>query len=112
MTPETRLANQIRLQCGKLNWLCYHCLNGLFYSRNGMPIQLDFPVGFPDLLIITDCGKCAFIETKIHPRKPTSEQLKFQSELRSRGFVSETVYSIEDFEAVIKQLVQAGKQTS
>ena len=101
MTAETRLANEIRLYCGERGWLCYHCLNGMYYTRDGRVITLDFPVGFPDLLIITDDGRVFFIETKIQPRKPTHEQLKFQAELRKRGFISETVYSLEDFLACV-----------
>lgn len=101
MTPETRLANEIRLCCGKRNWLCYHCLNGQVFDYNGHIITLDFPVGFPDLLIITDDGKCLFVETKIHPRKPTKEQLKFQEELRKRGFISATIYSLIEFEELL-----------
>ena len=97
MTPETILANQIRIECGRRNWLCYHCLNGTVFTQHGSVITLDFPVGFPDLLIITDIGKVMFIETKIKPRKPTTEQLKFQSGLRLRGFISETVYSLDEF---------------
>lgn len=102
MTPETLLANEIRLYCGKRNWLCYHCLNGTVYSRNGDMITLDFPTGFPDLLIITDDGRVFFIETKIKPRKPTSEQVKMQDNLRSRGFISGTVYGLEEF---VKMLI-------
>ena len=79
MTPETRLANEIRIECGKRNWLCYHCLNGTVFTPHGSIITLDFPVGFPDLIIITDHGTAAFIETKIRPRKPTEQQLKFQA---------------------------------
>lgn len=101
-TPETRLANQIRLWCGQHNWLCYHCLNGLFYSRAGIPVTLDFPAGFPDLLIITDCGHVLFIETKILPRKPTKQQLDFQAELRRRGFISETIYDMDAFIALVR----------
>lgn len=97
MTDETYLANQIKLWCGEHNWLCFHCLNGLYYSLKGNPVKMDFPTGFPDLLVITDHGECMFIETKIHPRKPTEEQLRFQENLRTRGFKSTTVYSLEEF---------------
>lgn len=96
-TPEKRLINEIKLYCGQRNWLCYHCLNGIFYTKNGGIIKLDFPVGFPDLMILTDDGRTFFIETKIKPRKPTAKQVKFQANLRERGFISGTVYKLGDF---------------
>lgn len=63
----------------------------------GNPVKMDFPTGFPDLLVITDIGKCMFIETKIHPRKPTQEQIRLQENLRTRGFISTTIYSLKEF---------------
>jgi len=104
MTPETLLANQIKLYCGQHNWLCFHCVNGTFYDYSGKIVKLSFPVGWPDLLIVTDFGKCMFIETKIHPRRPTNEQVKCQENLVQRGFVSATVYSLEEFKKVCEKL--------
>lgn len=105
MTPETVLKNQIELWCGQHNWLCFHCLNGTFYDMRGNVVKLAFPVGWPDLLIVTDKGQCAMIETKIHPRKPTSEQVKCQENLRNRGFISGTVYTLEEFVNLVKMLI-------
>lgn len=62
---------------------------------------MAFPVGFPDLLIITDIGKVMFIETKIAPRKPTPKQIEFQNELKKRGFIAETVYSLAEFTKLV-----------
>lgn len=103
-TPEVRLMNEIKIYCGTRNWLCYHLNQGLFYTKFGGLVKMDTPVGWPDLLVITDYGEAAFMETKIKPRKPTREQLAIQAELRKRGFRSETVYSLEEFiEAMSKE---------
>lgn len=97
MTPEHKLSNEIRLYCGERGWLCFHTNVGKFYDRNGNIVTTGLPVGWPDLMILTNDGKAMFIETKIHPRKPTSEQVERQKLLRSHGFVSETVYSLNEF---------------
>ena len=96
-TPETRLANEIKSWCGEHNWLCYHCINGTFYGRDGVMIRLAFPKGFPDLLILTDYGQAIFVETKVKPNKPTPEQVKFISELQARGFIASVIYSMEEW---------------
>lgn len=102
MTPEQYLTKQIMLYCGERNWLCFHTNVGKVLTADNRYFDTGLPVGWPDLLIITDNGKVMFIETKIHPRKPTCEQLAMQKLLRERGFVSETVYSLEEFIVLAK----------
>lgn len=68
---------------------------------NGNYFRTGLPVGFPDLLIIKDNGQVAFCETKIHPRKPTQEQLNFIENLKIRGFNAFVAYDINEFVAKI-----------
>ena len=100
MTPEQHLSNEIRLWCGEHNWLCFHINVGQGYLIHGQTKQwfkTGLPVGFPDLTILTDKGQAIFVETKIHPRKPTPEQEHTQQLLRDRGFVSFTCYTLQEF---------------
>lgn len=97
MTPEQLLTKQIMLWCGEHNWLCFHTNVGSVLTADNRIFNTGLPVGFPDLLIITDDSRTLFIETKIHPRKPTADQIKCQENLRKRGFISDTVYSLEEF---------------
>ncbi len=97
MTPEHKLGNEIRLWCGEHNWLCYHINSGKVLMANGEYFQTGVPKGWSDLLVITDYGEVIFCETKIHPRKPTAEQLKFISEMKSRHIRAFVAYSLEEF---------------
>lgn len=97
MTPEQILDKKIMLWCGNKNWLCFHCNVGRVKKSDGSFFSTGLPVGFPDLLIITDKGKTIYCETKIHPRKPTKEQLKFIENLIERGFLAFVCYSLEEF---------------
>lgn len=54
------------------------------------------PTGYPDLTII-GYGWIAFCETKIHPRKPTKEQLAFLAEMKKRGHKAFVAYNLNDF---------------
>lgn len=97
MTPEIRLSNLIRIECGVRNWLCFHINVGTVRTADGRYFQTGVPEGYPDLTIITDHGIIFFVETKIKPRKPTAKQLEFIADLHTRGFVAEVIYSIEAF---------------
>ena len=97
MTPEQVLDKKIMLWCGEHNWLCFHTNVGKVQTIDGRYFDTGLPVGWPDLLIITDFGKAIFCETKIHPRKPTPQQVKTIELLCKRGFLAFVCYSIEDF---------------
>ena len=102
MTPEQVLDKKIMLWCGQHNWLCFHTNVGKikFWDKTqGKERWFDtgLPVGWLDLLILTDKGQVIFCETKIHPRKPTKEQLNTIDVLVKRGFLAFVCYSIEQF---------------
>lgn len=97
MTPESRLKNQIKLYCGERNWLCYHVNVATVQLMTGQYFRTGLPKGFPDLLILTDDGRCIFCETKIKPRKPTTEQLHFINNLQQRGFKAFVAYDLNEF---------------
>lgn len=97
MTPEQRLDKQIMIYCGEHNWLCFHCNVGQVLTADGTYFRTGLPKGFPDLLIIKTKGEICFCETKIHPRKPTPEQLNLIENLRGRGFNAFVAYSLEEF---------------
>lgn len=101
MTPEQKLTKEIMLECGKRNWLCFHCNVGSVLTADGRIFHSGLPKGFPDLLILTDDGRTFFIETKIKPRKPTQEQLHFINLLRSKKHNSYVVYSLQEFKSVL-----------
>lgn len=104
MTPETRLKNEILLECGRRGWIAFHMNVGTYQLITGQFISTGIPKGFPDLMVLTDTGRALFIETKIHPRKPTKEQLRWIEDLSARGFVSFVCYFFNDFLSHIKNI--------
>lgn len=104
-TPEQRLTKQIMIYCGERNWLCFHANVGKVKLADGRYFETGLPKGFPDLIILTDKGQAIFCETKIHPRKPTLDQIKFINILRERGFLAFVAYSLEEFIENVKNAV-------
>lgn len=66
-------------------------------TADGRLFDTGLPRGWPDLLILTPNGQTIFCETKIHPRKPTVDQLRTIDLLKSYGFLAFVSYSLEEF---------------
>ena len=110
VTPEQVLDKEIMLYCGSRNAICFHTNVGkikFFDSKVGKERWFDtgLPKGWPDLLILTDNGKTFFCETKIHPRKPTIEQLNIIRNLTERGHLAFVCYSLDEFKEKTKNIL-------
>lgn len=103
-TQETRLAKEIMLWCGEHNWIIIRQQSGMFYTQYGELIRIGFE-GLSDYLIITDKGKPIFVETKIHPRKPTQKQIDFINIMNKRNVLSFVCYSLNEFIDKVKYLL-------
>lgn len=97
MTPEQALDKSIMLWCGEHNWLCFHINVGGGKMANGGYFKTGVPIGWPDLLILTNKGQVIFCETKIYPRKPTQQQINLINNLKTRGFTAFVAYTLEEF---------------
>lgn len=102
MTPEQALDKNIMLYCGTHDAICFHTNVGKikFFDENQKKYRYfdtGLPKGWPDLIIITKKGNVFFCETKIHPRKPTMEQIKVITNLTMRGVLAFVCYSLEEF---------------
>ena len=104
-TPEQRLTKEIMIYCGNRDWLCFHRNVGKVKTSDGRYFDTGAPKGWPDLEIFTNNGQIIFCETKIHPRKPTSDQLRIIDILRKRGFLAFVAYSLEEFIENVKNVV-------
>jgi hypothetical protein len=105
VTPEQVLDKNIMLWCGEHDWLCFHTNVGKVQMIDGRYFDTGLPKGWLDLLILTNKSQVIFCETKIHPRKPTKEQINTIEVLRKRGFLAFVAYSLEEFiEAVEKYI--------
>lgn len=115
MTPEHALMNSISIWCGEHDYLCFRINVGLFYTERKatgtdedwiqigtglrkcyQQISTGVPKGFSDLFILKDNGHVCFVETKVHPRKATDEQVRFIEAVRKRGFRAGVAYTLEE----------------
>ena len=70
---------------------------GSFKLPDGRWFDTGLPKGWPDIMILTDRGQAVFVETKIHPRKPTKDQIEKIAFLQSKGFVAFVCYDFKQF---------------
>lgn len=63
-----------------------------------------YETGYPDRLILMPGGRTYWAELKTTGKKPTEKQLLKQIELRSLGFVSEVIDSIETLNNFLMRL--------
>ena len=103
MTPESRLKAQVELFLSEKGYIPLRLNVGLFYTKNGYPIRTGLPKGTSDLLAISPSGQAVFIETKVHPRKPTAEQLNFIEVMRKQGAIAGVVYSIDEVKELLNR---------
>ena len=104
MTPESRLKNQVELFLSENGYIPLRLNVGLFFTANGTPIKTGLPKGTSDLIAIQPgTGRAVFIETKVHPRKPTSEQLNFIEVMRKQGAIAGVVYSIDELKELLNK---------
>ena len=97
MTPEKRLMNEIRIECGRRGWIVIRHNVGRFLLINGQYLDTGLPKGFPDMQVLTDDGRSIFVETKIKPRKLSPEQVAMHELLKTKKHVVIVCYSIKDF---------------
>ena len=62
--------------------------------------------GVSDIIGIFPNGTWICIEVKVRPKKPTKEQLEFLHMIASHGGVSMWVYSVEDVERMLKEVIK------
>lgn len=111
-TPETKLKNEVMLWCGEHGYTVIRLNSGRGYNGEifnspeyGKIIISPRPIklcteGTTDLQVIMP-NRIAFVETKVHPRKPTSEQIKFINRMKSLGHIAGVVYSIDELEKLL-----------
>jgi len=98
---ESNLMKEIELYVSSLGHIPLRMNTGVFKTNDNRIIKCGIK-GMSDLLIILRGGKSCWIETKVHPRKPTPEQLNFIRIMREMGALAGVVYNLED----LKKLLQ------
>ncbi len=90
---ESALLYEVMKELGR-HGAVYRCNSGTITLPSGKTFR-GMPKGFSDVLLILPEGKAAFIETKIHPNKPTPEQTAFIERMRALGCKAGVAYSVE-----------------
>jgi len=121
MTPESKLKAQVELYLSESqqNYIPLRMQVGTFFRKgtptyiNGeryykdselFPVKTGLPKGTSDLLAIQPVtGRAVWIETKVHPRKPTAEQLNFIEVMRKQGAIAGVVYSIDELKELLNK---------
>ena len=104
-TPEVRLMKQVQLWCGQHGLLAFHTNVGSVRMADGRFFSTGLPVGWPDLMILTNKGQVIFCETKVRPNRPTKEQINTIEVLRKRGFLAFVCYSLGEFIEVVEKYI-------
>ena len=98
MTPEHRIMNEIRIWCGKHDYLCFRCNVGKVMTPDGHWFDTGLPSGFSDLLVLGNHGDVYFVEVKTQNGKQREDQKNFERIVTQRGFVYRVVRCIDDIE--------------
>jgi hypothetical protein len=61
--------------------------------------------GVPDRLLLLPGGDCCFIELKAESGRMSAIQRHWQDKLRRKGFKAHTVYSVNQFQALLDTLL-------
>lgn len=102
MTPETALKNKVRIRLSELGYIPLRLNVGMLYDINGNAVNLGLPKGCSDILAVQPVtGRSVFIETKIHPRKPTPEQINFIHIMQRQGALAGVVYDLTELEKLL-----------
>lgn len=92
---EHDLQNSIRLKLSKEGYTTFRANVGKVKMQDGRWFDTGLPKGFSDLFAVKD-GRVYFIECKIHPRKPTPEQIRFIERMQEQGCRAGVAYSVEE----------------
>jgi hypothetical protein len=104
MTPESHLKAEIELYLSANGYIPLRLNVFQAFTRDGIPIRTGLPKGCSDIVAIQNgTGRAVFVETKIHPRKPTPEQLNFIEVMRKQGAIAGVVYNLDELKKLLKQ---------
>lgn len=100
---ETDLMNSIRVALSEKGCTVFRCNVGKIKTADGRYFDTGLPVGYSDLFGFKPGGQVFFIETKMHPRKPTEEQSKFITAVKKKGALAGVAYSVEEALQIIEE---------
>lgn len=88
MERESSVLHKCMLALSGAGCMVFRSNVGLFYTRDGRPVQTGLPKGFADLFGFAPNGRAFFVECKSQSGRLRPEQEKFLSAMRGRGAVA------------------------
>lgn len=109
MRPETALQRSMLKHLTGKGLKAAHVPNGAVLAgdpdrraRQMKSLKLDgLMVGFPDLIVFADCGRCGFIEVKTEGSKQSDHQLAVQGWLDAWGHKYAVCRSLADVDETL-----------
>lgn len=99
---EMDLLNAVRLAASEKGCLIFRINVGQGLTKDGRFFNTGVPKGHPDLYGIRPDGRTFYIETKMHPRKPTREQCQFLLRVIEQNACAGVAYTVEEAMNIIE----------
>lgn len=93
---ETELMHKVMLAVTEAGNQIFRTNVGKVRTPDGRYFDTGLPVGHSDLYGFRPDGQIFFIETKLHPRKPTKEQRRFILAMIAKGAAAGVAYTVDE----------------
>ena len=98
---EKDIQNEIRMELNDIA-VVFRANVGLYFTRDGRPVNVGLPSGYPDLSgFIKETGKMFFIEVKTATGKLRPEQINFQEQMKKYPVICGVARSGEEARKLI-----------
>ena len=107
---EIDLMHGVMLAASQAGNMIFRTNVGKVRMADGRWFDTGLPKGHSDLYGFRPDGRVFYIETKMHPRVPTPEQVKFLQAVINRGGIGGVAYSVAEAMAIIAWLPETQEQ--
>lgn len=99
---ETDLMHAVMLAVTEAGNQIFRTNVGKVRTPDGRYFDTGLPKGHSDLYGFRPDGQIFYIETKLHPRKPTKEQRQFILAMIGKGAAAGVAYTVEEALKIVK----------
>lgn len=100
---ESALINEIIKKAYSRGNVIFRVNVGRFKLPSGKWFSTGVPKGFSDLVGFRPDGKIFFLEVKVKPNIPTTEQLKFIEDMKNSGAIAGVAWSVSEAIDIINE---------
>lgn len=98
---EKDIQNDIRISLNDIA-IVFRANVGLFFTKDGIPINVGLPKGFPDLFgFVRATGKMFFLEIKTETGRLSKDQKNFQEQMKKYPVICGVARSSEEARELI-----------